>query len=390
MKFIINPSLFFNIWLVVIIVFSSILFDFELTNNLILFFIIVFSSSLLGYLFSYRLESKVINNFSISFSNYAIIKIFYISLFFWVLSQIIIITPGLKYFDFSNPEITKNIATQYFLDNEGLEFSQSGKGILTIFNTLFYIIGFPALIFGAYFFSKKKYIGLLPFFLGGVTSLVTFSRFHMFIYFVIFIYSYYLFLILDKVKIKFKNSFIKFFIISVILFGIPALLRSGGDVEFNLLSIFSVYIFGGFAAFSMWFKSNFIIIGNLNGTSFYSLKTWLSYLGIVTPPSSLHYEFINIDINNYTNVYSVFRPIIEDFGLFFLFFIIFVFSYISNKLYKKVLIENKIQFLPILSFSFTFCAFMFYTSIFSDFRILLGCIFTSIVFKFCITTNNIK
>ena len=390
MKFIINPSLFFNIWLVVIIVFSSILFDFELTNNLILFFIIVFSSSLLGYLFSYRLESKVINNFSISFSNYTIIKIFYISLFFWVLSQIIIITPGLKYFDFSNPEITKNIATQYFLDNEGLEFSQSGKGILTIFNTLFYIIGFPSLIFGAYFFSKKKYIGLLPFFLGGLTSLVTFSRFHMFIYFVIFIYSYYLFLILDKVKIKFKNSFIKFFIISVILFGIPALLRSGGDVEFNLLSIFSVYIFGGFAAFSLWFKSNFIIIGNLNGTSFYSLKTWLSYLGIVTPPSSLHYEFINIDINNYTNVYSVFRPIIEDFGLFFLFFIIFIFSYISNKLYKKVLIENKIQFLPILSFSFTFCAFMFYTSIFSDFRILLGCIFTSIVFKFCITTNNIK
>jgi oligosaccharide repeat unit polymerase len=384
LKLIINPSLFFNIWLCIIVFFSTILYNFEITNNLILFFIIVFSSSFLGYIFSLRFVNNIKKKISFQINSYTFSKFFKVSLFFWILCQIIIMSPGLKLFDFSDPEMTKNLATQYFLDNEGLDFNESGKGILTIFNTLFYILGFPALIFGSYFFSKKKYIGIIPFLFGCLTSLVTFSRFHMFIYLVIFIYSYFVFRILDENKINFKKSLLKFFTISLILFGVPAILRSGENSDINLLSILNIYVFGGFAAFSLWFNNNFIIIGNLNGTSFYSLKTWLSYAGLAKPPSNLHYEFINIDNNNFTNVYSLFRPLIEDFGLFFLFLIIFIFSFISNKLYYKVIIEKKIYFLPLLSFLFTFCAFMFYTSIFSDFRILLGCTFSSIVLKYCI------
>jgi oligosaccharide repeat unit polymerase len=206
----------------------------------------------------------------------------------------------------------------------------------------------------------------------------------MFIYLVIFIYCYFLFRILDGEKVNFKKSLLKFLIITLILFGVPAILRSGDDTGINLLNILNLYVFGGFAAFSLWFNNNFIIIGNLNGTSFYSLKTWLSYAGLANPPSNLHYEFINIDSNNTTNVYSLFRPLIEDFGLLFLFLIIFIFSFISNKLYNKVTIEKKFYYIPLLGFLFTFCAFMFYTSIFSDFRILLGCIFTSIILKYSI------
>jgi len=384
LKLIINPSLFFNIWLIIIAFFSAYLYDFEINYVIILFFIVVFISSLLGYFFSLRLKKEINNKTVFKIDNYSFYKVFKISLFFWILCQLIIISPGLKFFDFSNPEMTKNLATQYFLDNEGLDFNESGKGILTIFNTLFYILGFPALIFGAYFFSEKKYIGILPFIFGCLTSLATFSRFHMFVYFVIFIYSYFVFRILNKDKINFQKSLLKLFIVSLILFGIPAILRSGDNSEINLWSIINIYVFGGFAAFTLWLNNNFIIFGNLNGTSFYSLKTWLSYTGIAKPPISLHYEFINIDSNNYTNVFSLFSPLIEDFGLFFLFFIIFLFSFISNKLYRKVIIEKKIYYLPILSFLFTFCAFMFYTSIFSDFRIFLGSIFSTFIFKYCI------
>ena len=310
-------------------------------------------------------------------------RFFKISLYFWIICQIIIVIPSLKLFDFTDPEMTKNLATQYFLDNEGSNFSDSGKGILAICNTLFYIIGFPSLIFGSYYFSKRKGIGIIPFLFGCLASLVTFSRFHMFIYLIIFIYSYLLFKTLDQKRINFNTSIFKFLSISLVLFGVPALLRTGENSEFNLASLINLYVFGGFAAFSIWFNNNFIILGNLNGTSFYSLKTWISYTGLAEPPSNLHYEFINIDNDNYTNVYSLFRPLIEDFGILFLVLIVFLFSFISNKLYQKVVIERKIYLLPYLTLLFTFCAFMFYTSIFSDFRILLGCAFTSSILKYC-------
>ncbi len=390
LKIIINPSLFFNLWLIIIAFFSSYLYNYEISYVLILFLIVVFISNLLGYLVSLRLGNRVYRRTEFKFDKCLVFNVFRISSLFWILCQLIIISPGLEFFDFSNPELTKNLATQYFLDNEGLDFNESGKGALTILNTLFYILGFPALVLGAFFFSEKKYVGIVPFVFGCLTSIVTFSRFHMFVYFVIFIYSYFVFRILYDDKINFQKSLLKILFVSLILFGIPAILRSGDNSEINLLSIINIYVFGGFAAFTLWLNSNVIILGNLNGTSFYSLKTWLSYTGITKPPISLHYEFIYIDSSSYTNVYSLFRPLIEDFGLLILILVIFLFSFMSNKLFRTVFVERKIYYLPVLSFLFTFCAFMFYTSIFSDFRIFLGSIFSSFILRYCVTKKSIS
>jgi oligosaccharide repeat unit polymerase len=173
-------------------------------------------------------------------------------------------------------------------------------------------------------------------------------------------------------------------IVIILLFYIPGQLRERGEENFDILNYLSVYLFGGISAFSKWLTQSTIeshYWGDLNGTSFYTLKTWLSYLKIAEPPSNLHYEFTNIDNNNNTNVYSLFRPIIEDFGIIQVLILLYLFSFFSNYYYRKVMVLNRLEYIPVLVFLLTFSFFLFYTSIFSDFRIFIGTIFSVLILK---------
>jgi oligosaccharide repeat unit polymerase len=338
-------------------------------------------SSLLGFFFSLPILRKAMVNQVFFMVNEN--KFFYIALFFWSYTQLSILLSLSQYFDLSNPTMTKDLVTDAFFQSEGLGFEETGKGFSTIINTLFYILGFPSLILGAVFFSKKRIIGLMPLVLGCMTSLISFSRFHMFIYFSIFIFSYFIFKKVNNEKINFKKNsmYVLFFLIA--LFGVPAYLRSGAS-DLNIVEYFAVYIFGGFAAFKNWLDLNFsnlFFLGNLNGTSFYSLKTWISYLGIANPPSSLHYEFFSLNLDDTTNVYSLFRPLFEDFGIVFSSILIFCFCLISGFIFRMTYYYKRLEFLPLLVFLLTFTVFMFYTSIFSDFRVFLGSIYSVFVFK---------
>lgn len=384
-----NPAIFFSLWFTTVFLCSYLIFNYPLTLNLFIVIISVLISSIVGFFFSLKSKEKSIVNFNVETKNLK--KIFLVTMFFWCYDQFHILSGMFQYFDITNPKNTKDLITQSFFENEGLGFSESGKGISTIINTLFYIIGFPSLFIGAYYLSQKKYIGLIPLLLGSLTSLISFSRFHMFIYLTLSIYSFFFFKKINNQTINLKKSFIIIFSIATILFGVPALLRSDG-IEFNFLSFLGVYIFGGFAAFNNWISINFhqfLFIGNFNGTSFYTLKTWLSYLGIVTPPTNLHYDFIYISQDDYTNVYSLFRPLIEDFGFFLSMFLIFCFCFIAGILFRITYYYKRIEFLPILAFQFTFTIFLFYTSILSDFRIFLGCFFSVFLFKSIFKTKRI-
>lgn len=388
-KIVMNPSVFFSLWFTIVFLCSLAIFNYPLTFNLFIVIIFVLLSSIAGFLFSLKSKEKSTINLNVETKNLR--RIFLITMFFWCYDQLHILSGMFQYFDITNPKNTKDLITQSFFENEGLGFSESGKGISTIINTLFYIIGFPSLFIGAYYMTQKKYIGVIPLLLGSLTSLISFSRFHMFIYLTLSIYSFFFFKKINNQPINIKKSFVIIFLIATVLFGIPALLRSDG-IEFNFLNFLGVYIFGGFAAFNNWLSNNFnefLFIGNFNGTSFYTLKTWISYIGIVTPPSNLHYDFIYISHDDYTNVYSLFRPLIEDFGFFLSMFLIFCFCFIAGILFRITYYYKRIEFLPILAFQFTFTVFLFYTSILSDFRIFLGCFFSVFVFKSIFKTKRI-
>jgi oligosaccharide repeat unit polymerase len=154
--------------------------------------------------------------------------------------------------------------------------------------------------------------------------------------------------------------------------------------ESNVLNDVYIYIFGGFSSFQKWFVdqniSN-IIWGNLDGQTFYTLKNWLSFTGLFSPPKSLHYEFVNIDNNSSTNVYSLFRPLIEDFGIILSIPVILLFSFFGSYVTRVVFIKKKVYYLPLLTFFLTFSLFTFYTSILNDFRIFLGILFSQFVLR---------
>lgn len=380
-KIILNPSIFFPTWFLIIFFSSFAMFNYSITSSLVIVVILILFSSILGFLFSLPIFNKPEINYEFFMVNSN--KYFYLALFFWSFTQLSILFSLAQYFDLSNPTMTKDLVTDAFFQNEGLGFKETGKGLSTILNTLFYILGFPSLILGAIYFSKKKYIGLVPLIMGCLTSLVSFSRFHMFVYLSIFLYSYFLFKKLNDEIIKIKKNVIYILFFFIILFGLPAYLRSG-DSDLNIIEYFGVYIFGGFAAFKNWLDLNFsnlLYFGDLNGTSFYSLKTWISYLGIAKPPSNLHYEFISLSPNDTTNVYSLFRPLFEDFGILFSSFLIFCFCLFSGLVFRSTYYYKRIEFLPLLVFLLTFSLFMFYTSIFSDFRVFLGSIYSIYIFK---------
>lgn len=379
MKILLNPSIFFVFWLILVAIGAFSFFDSSIPFLLFLFVL----SVVLGFGLSLPPDKSKKSRYYVDIKQSNIF--FWITLFFWSIAQLSVVLSLVQYFDISNPSFTKDIVTNSFFENEGLGFKDTGKGLSSILNTLFYILGFPSLILGSFLLVKEKYkFGLTPVFLGALTSLISFSRFHMFIYISIFIFSFLCFKKITDNKIKITKQSILIFLIVIFLFSIPALLRDKGEDSFDIFNYFSVYLFGGISAFSKWFNSSSLdshLWGSFNGTSFYSLKTWLSYLKLAKPPGNLHYEFIYINEKNYTNVYSLFRPLIEDFGIYISIFIIFIFSFISNILYRKVIIYKSIEYAPLLAFLLTFSFFMFYTSIFSDFRIFLGSVFSVVILK---------
>jgi oligosaccharide repeat unit polymerase len=377
-----NPSILFSLWLTILFVFSYLIFDFEISINLFIVYVTTIFSSCLGFLLSLKRENKTnlikINSISLDTK-----KFFVVTSIIWCYSQFHILSGMFQFFDFSNPKLTKDLITQSFFESEGVGFNDSGKGLSSIINTILYVIGFPSIFIGSYYLTIKKYRGLIPLLMGSLTSLISFSRFHMFIYLSLTIFSFFFFKKINKQEIKLKKSLIVILTLVLILFGIPSILRSD-DIDISLVNYLGPYIFGGFAAFNEWVKlgltKNFFI-GNFNGTSFYTLKTWISYTGFVNPPSNLHYEFTEFSNGKTTNVYTLFRPLIEDFGFSLTLILLFIFNLFSGITYRLAYFQNKIELLPILAFQFTFTIFLFYTSIFSDFRIFLGCLFSVFIIK---------
>lgn len=371
-----NPPIFFFFWTLILNIISTIYFGIPITSaNLIFYFLLAILSIPFIFIFP-----RTVSSFDFKISMDRVRRYFYITLCFWIISQLIVIIPSLSTFDLSNPEYTKNLATQSFLDTEGQSFSGSGKGLMSILNTGLFILGFPSIVLGSILLVYRYLIGVTPLLFGMASSFMSFSRFHFFIFLIIFIYTFFLTRTLFlKKRIKVKNLIYSLIVLSA-FFVVPALLRSG-DKDVSIFHVIMIYIFGGIGAFNIWFNNNIILIGDFNGTSFYTLKTWLSYAKLASPPKNLHYEFIELDSSSYTNVFSLFRSVLEDFGLFIFFILILLALILSSIFYYKVVYLGKIKFLPLLSFFFCFFLFTFYTSLFSDFRIFLGSFFSTIILR---------
>jgi len=239
-----------------------------------------------------------------------------------------------------------------------------------------YIIGIPSLFFGAILAARARIIGFLPLLMGSINSLISFSRFHLFIYVLLFVYSY----LCIKTeyftkKILAVRTIVMTAIVTLLVFFIIGYVRNGPND--SLYDGFITYVFGGLAAFCQWFSvSKWSIMGDFDGRTMYALASWFAKLGYSSPPSPLHLEPTMIG-DSITNVYSIFRLLVEDYGVIVTPIIFFAFGFVGGILTKLCIAQKSFLYVPVVAFMWLFAFSSFYTSITVDTRIMFGCLFSS-------------
>jgi oligosaccharide repeat unit polymerase len=371
-----EPGILFGIWILFILGNSCVCFPKEVNCESILFILVCILAALFGSLLSHLFELEVKLKADIWIpSGRTLWLLFICTSIFWAIAHLMSLLPLIRLFDISDPSQTKNLATEAFTLREG-EVLSSEAVSSAIIGLVLYIIGIPSLFFGAILAARAKIIGFLPLLMGSINSLISFSRFHLFIYVLLFAYSY----LCIKTEYFKKNflavrTIVMTIIVSLLVFFIIGYVRNGPNE--NLYDAFITYVFGGLAAFCQWFgASKWSVLGDFNGRTMYALASWFAKLGYSSPPSPLHLEPTMIG-DSLTNVYSIFRLLVEDYGVIVTPIIFMVFGFVGGILTRLCIAKKSFPYVPVVAFMWLFAFSSFYTSITVDTRIMFGCLFSS-------------
>lgn len=166
----------------------------------------------------------------------------------------------------------------------------------------------------------------------------------------------------------------------VLFFSTWQLLRGGLEVNIHnvraMSGRFTGYFFGHAPAFSIWFDDNFADIDypTFGARTFGGL---FSLLGFGKREMGVYTEFISISPQgDSTNVYTIFRGLIEDFGIAGALILAFMMGTLSGRAYRSVASKQDLRWAPFLVGSYMF-AFWPVVSIFTYNSILLAwCLFS--------------
>lgn len=272
-----------------------------------------------------------------------------------------------EHFDASDPVAVKNILTEMSAD-------QSREGNIGIL--IMYLVGFPSVYLAA---KRNAEVGLnlyscLIVLCLVVPSFLSFSRLQLVVNMFIYFYAYVEYKKMGKKE--FARSAAKFMIYILAVFLIIMSLRFTGEDGESLVFAVFVYVFGGFSALDVSF--NYLVAQDyIGGSTFYGLSSWLLKMGIIDKLPNLHLEFVQIG-DSTTNVYTAYRHLIADFGIFGSLVFLAVVSIIGGVSYSNV---NRLQYLvPINVLISTYFTLIFYTSAFVDTRVVVGGLFSTFLF----------
>ena len=108
------------------------------------------------------------------------------------------------------------------------------------------------------------------------------------------------------------------------------------DSLVDITNVFSIYTFGGVAGFSSYLSdihsfSSELTYGRYTFSSLYNI------LGIVKAEPGIYDQYLNISPKKTANIYSIFRPLLEDFGYFGMIIWAFFLGFISNFVFYKAI-----------------------------------------------------
>lgn len=263
-------------------------------------------------------------------------------------------------------------------------------------------IGFLSVLLGGLYFStftKSRVFGLVPLISLLISQLVTLGRYKLVTGIVFFITAYLIFSYFLNKKKRQKRilELIIFIIVSTSLIGVISyfILKFRSPLEVDILSLVKktlyLYFAGGITALDNFLSSDFKLL--LGESSFRSVFKWLTILNLWPDEGllSVHNDFTLITPNFSGNTYTFTKSLYQDFGLFGLIFIPFIWGAITYKLCTSVLFNFslvKLYWLCILTFSLIISFYSFYfqsiTSIIFWFIIiiLIQKVFSKHIFQF--------
>ena len=135
-----------------------------------------------------------------------------------------------------------------------------------------------------------------------------------------------------------------FLIIIPVLFIIFTLVESFRYQNFSLSSdrmnssneSFNVYTFGGISGFSTYLDKIYILDKPLTEGR-YTFSSLYDMLGIAKAEKGIYDQYLKVSPNNTANIYSIFRPLMEDFGFFGMILWAFILGFIANLHFEKFL-----------------------------------------------------
>lgn len=264
-------------------------------------------------------------------------------------------------------ELNNGLSTSRYADDIESSFVDQ---ILNIFSSLCPLLG--GFYYSAFNKRKDKYLAIstvLPQLFGGLTQGVKMGIITTtFLWFT----GYILCSLLINRKIRINIKKILLFILGgfalVSILALSMMFRIGIfdlDTFYVVAQKFISYAFGHLPAFDAWFskQSFFDSEYTLGGKMFFGIT---NYLGIMHREQGLYQDLTTIAIDgSETNVYSVFRLVIDDFGIFGSILFYFIFGFISQKIYKNVRLKNNYVFnTMILAGVYFFIFWSFVTSVF--------------------------
>jgi oligosaccharide repeat unit polymerase len=176
--------------------------------------------------------------------------------------------------------------------------------------------------------------------------------------------------------------------ITLILCGIIGMFIVFAMFRYNMLEISAIFdiiirlrvwFFGYLSGFSGWFDVNYLLSNQLTWGQ-YTFSGIFQYIGSYQRDLGIYSQFVQIDDSAQAiNVYTIFRPLLEDFGLFGALFFLAV-GGIYCGIACRLTGQGYIRFVPILTISYaiTFCSHV--TSILSYSTILLALLLYCLVF----------
>ena len=245
-------------------------------------------------------------------------------------------------------------------------------------NQILGIFAYSAPLFGSFCFRlfKRKLnkllclIGLLPCFLVTLTQSTKMATITALILwgtgFLICSFSYGLKL---KINIKIISRIVFIFTLLIVFLYFSMIMRTGKFDKKTALQIeqkFIEYAMGFLPCFDIWFYEEEDIEFSYGSKTFYGIS---NYIGLAKREQGIYSKTISFGKENIelkSNVYTIFRPLIEDFGIYGALLFLFFFGCITKMALATILVRYNIAFgQTILTAAYCYILWSFVASFFS-------------------------